>query len=142
MNTSTLVLVFSIGLIFWGGWPLIAQGSKLEDPFVRGFLVNAVVAIGFIPFLPGRISIGTITSTGFWLLLLAGAFNFAGHALFPQLQTMAGSQLSKYMVVISGLCVIASALGGPLFYGDAVTLPKTFFTLLILLGIIGLAFTS
>ncbi|MDP3770198.1 MAG: hypothetical protein Q8R40_04660 [bacterium] len=142
MNFITVTLILTIGLVFWGGWPLIAQGSKLTDPFVRGFLINVVTAIGFIPFLPGRISATTMASEGIGLLFLAGLFNFAGHALFPKLQTAAGSQISFYMAILPGLFVIANAVGGPIFYGDPITFLKVFFTLVIVAGIIGLTFTS
>lgn len=142
MNWTSLGLILLIGLLFWGGWPLVAHASKITDPFVRGFLVNAVTAISFLPFLPKRMSVTIITSTGAKLLLIAGLLNFAGHLLFPKLQTTAGSQVSFYMTMIPGLVAFAAAVGGPIFYADPVTFPKVFFTLLIVIGIFGLAFTS
>ena len=142
MDTISLGLVLVIGLAFWGGWPLVAQASDIKDPLVRGFLVNAVTAIGFLPFLLGKMSGGVLNASGGSILIVAGLFNFAGHLLFPKLQTMAGSQVSIYMTMIPALVIAASAVGGPIFYADAVTIPKIFFTLIIVIGIIGLAYTS
>lgn len=142
MSFDSLVLVFVIGLVFWGGWPLVAHASSIKDPFVRGFLVNAVTAVGFLPFLPSRMTAGVLNSSGGRFLLAAGVLNLAGHILFPKLQTVAGSQASLYMTMIPAIVVIANAVGGPLFYDDPVTLPKTVFTLLIVVGIAGLTFAS
>ena len=44
--------------------------------------------------------------------------------------------------MIPALCALAGALGGPLFYADPITVPKTLFTTLIIIGVFGLAFTS
>lgn len=142
MSFSALGLVFLIGLLFFGGWPILANASNIKDPFVRGFLVNAVTALGFLPFLRGRLSFEHVTSSGGKILLIAGLLNMTGHILLPRLQTMPGSQLSLYMAMIPALCVVASIIGGPLFYHDPVTLPRMFFTMLILIGITGLAYTS
>lgn len=142
MSIASLFLVLAIGLIFWGSWPLVAQKSAIADPFVRGFLVNAVTAIGFLPFLHGKISTAVITSKGAWILVAAGIFNLIGHMLFPKLQTTAGNQISLYMTMIPALIIVANAVGGPIFYRDPITLSKTFFTLLIVAGVVGLALTS
>lgn len=138
----SLGLVLVIGLVFWGSWPLIAQSSKVGDPIVRGFLVNVVTAIGFLPFLPGRLTKDVVFSSGGWLLLLCGVLNFAGHALYPRLQTAAGSQISFFGTMILGLAVVMGAVGGPVFYGDSVTVPKVIFTLFIIIGVVGLAVIS
>lgn len=140
MNILSLGLILAIGLLFWGGWPLVANASSIKDPFVRGFLVNVVTTIGFLPFLPGRITAGVLNSTGGRILLVAGLLNFAGHSLFPRIQVVAGSQVSIYMTMIPALVVLASAIGGPLFYAEPVSLPKALFTLLIVIGVVGLAF--
>lgn len=142
MSFSALGLILVIGLLCFGGWPILANASNIRDPFVRGFLVNVVTALGFLPFLRERLTLEQITSKGGKILLVAGLMNMAGHILLPRLQTMPGSQLSLYMAMIPALCVIASVIGGPLFYHDPVTLPKVFFTLLIVIGIAGLAYTS
>lgn len=142
MNLTSFGLVLVIGLAFWGSWPLIGQSSKVSDPIVRGFLVNAVTAIGFLPFLPGRITKDAVFSSGGWLLILCGVLNFAGHALYPRLQTAAGSQLSFFGTMIAGLVVVMGAVGGPIFHGDSVTAPKVIFTLFIIVGVVGLAVIS
>lgn len=143
MNIGSLFLALAIGLLFWGGWPIVANAAKgVTDPFVRAFLVNVVSAIGLLPFLPGRISASGLPAKGVLILLIGGLLNFLGHALFPRLQTAQGSHVSLYMCLIPALCILAAAVGGPIFYHDPVTVPKVLFTLLILIGAVGLAFTS
>ena len=143
MNVSSLLLTLVIGLVLWGGWPMIANGAKdITDPFVRAFMVNVVTTVGLLPFVAGRISTATFASKGVWILILAGVCNGAGHLLFPQLQTAQGSQVSLYMSMIPALCIVAAAIGGPLFSGDAVSGTKVFFTAWILVGVVGLAITS
>jgi multidrug transporter EmrE-like cation transporter len=104
--------------------------------------VNIVTVVGFLPFLPGRISGAGLISGGAGILLLAGVMNFAGHALFQKLQTIPGNQVSLYMGMIPGLVVLAGAIGGPIFYGEEMTALKTLFTSLIVIGVAGLAFIS
>ncbi|MEK7509204.1 MAG: hypothetical protein AAB605_00650 [Patescibacteria group bacterium] len=142
MDITSLALVALIGVVFWGGWPLVAQASDISDPFVRGFLLNAVTTIGFLPFLPGRISSATLVSTGAKYMLIAGCLNLAGHMLFPKLQTAAGTQISLYMTLMPALVIVTNAIGGPIFFGDPVTGPKIAFTAFIVIGVVGLAFTS
>lgn len=143
MDLNSLKLALIIGVLCWGSWPLIANASSISDPIIRGFLVSMVTTLGFVPFLPGRISFHTFASLGALILLIAGAFNFAGHWLFPKLQvTVRGGEISFYMPMILALCMLVSAVGGPLFFGDTVTWPKTFFTVWIMIGMIGLAFTA
>src|SRR3989344_447383 len=137
MDLASLKLALIIGIVCWGGWPLIAQASNLKDPLVRGFLISIVTTLSFVPFLPGRISLPTLASSGAVILLIGGVFNFAGHLLFPRLQITAGNQISFYIPIISALIVLVSAVAGPLFFGDSVTWLKTFFTLLIMIGVIG-----
>jgi multidrug transporter EmrE-like cation transporter len=137
MTASALGLAVLIGTLLWS-WGLAAQGSNVQNPFVRAFLVNVVTIIGLLPFLPGRMSAWGFTSKDGWLLLLAGLMNFGGHALFPQLQTMAGSHISTYMPIIIGCNIIVLAVGGVLIYGDPMTLPKMISLLLILTGVAGL----
>jgi drug/metabolite transporter (DMT)-like permease len=141
MSLLSLGLVLVIGLVCWGSWPLITKASDISDIFVRGFLVNMVTVVGFLPFLPGRIS-GAWLIGGAGILLLAGVMNFAGHALFQKLQTIPGNQVSLYMGMIPGLVVLAGAIGGPIFYGEEMTVLKTLFTSLIVIGVAGLAFIS
>ena len=142
MDIASLALVALLGIVFLGSWPLVAQASDITDPFVRGFLLNIVTAIGFLPFLPGRISTVSFTSAGVRLMLIAGCLNLVGHMLFPKLQTAAGTQISLYMTLMPALVIVTSAVGGPIFFGDSVTAPKMVFTALIVIGIAGLAFTS
>ncbi len=142
MSLLSLGLVLVIGLVCWGSWPLITKASDISDLFVRGFLVNIVTVVGFLPFLPGRISGAGLISGGTGILLLAGVMNFAGHALFQKLQTIPGNQVSLYMGMIPGLVVLAGAIGGPIFYGEEITVLKTLFTSLIVIGVAGLAFIS
>lgn len=142
MALGIIGLIFVIGVFFWGGWPLLAQKSDVADPMVRGFLVNIVTALAFVPFLRGKMSWSTAWSTGGRILIAAGLLNFVGHALFPKLQTMAGSQISAYMPIILALCVTVSVVGGILFYQDQVTAPKLLFAALIVVGFLGLAFTA
>lgn len=142
MSIITLSSILFIGLIGYGGWPLIANFSALKDPFVRGFLVNAAVTAAFIPLLFGRMHISDVASAGGWILVIAGLVNFVGHVLFAKLQVMPGSQISVYATMIPALAVLTSAVGGPIFFGDAVTLSKVLFAVLIVVGIAGLAFTS
>lgn len=142
MDISSLKLALVIGVLCWGSWPLVAQASNLKDPIVRGFLISIVTTLGFVPFLSGRISLHTLTSDGALFLFVAGVLNFAGHYLFPRLQVTTGGQLSFYMPLILALCILVSAIGGLLFFGDTITWPKTFFTAWIMIGVIGLAFTA
>ena len=142
MNLVSLGLIIVIGLFFWGGWGMVAKSSDIGDPFVRGFLVNAITAIGFVPFLRGKLSTTVLNSRGAVILLAAGLLNFAGHALYPKLQTYAGNQISVYNTLISALCILAGITGGFLFYGESITPAKAIFALCILVGVVGLAFTS
>ena len=143
MTIEVLLSILFIGLVGFGGWPLIANFSNLKDPFVRGFLVNATVAAAFIPFLFGRIKMSDVWSAGGLILIVAALANFVGHGLFAKLQVTPGSQISVYAVMIPALAVLVSAVGGPiLFVGDSVGLPKIMFTAMIIIGITGLAFLS
>ncbi len=137
-----LLSILFVGVIGFGGWPLLANFSTLKDPFVRGFLVNAAVTAAFIPFLAGRIGMSEVASTGGVILIVAGLVNFLGHVLFAKLQVTQGSQISVYAVMIPALAVLTSAIGGPILFGDSVTLSKIGFMILIVVGIAGLAFTS
>lgn len=142
MFVVALLSILYIGLIGFGGWPLIANFSTLKDPFVRTFLVNGTVALATIPFLVGKMSGSDAVSAAGLILIAAGLVNFAGHVLFAKLQVMPGSQISVYATAIPALAVLSSAIGGPILFGDSVTVSKIGFTALIVVGIAGLAFTS
>ncbi len=139
MNAFLLMLVIAL---FWGSWQLVTKSSDVQDPYVRGFLVNLMTAAGFLPFVWGKISTSTFISRGGIILLAGGLVNFVGHALFPRLQTVSKAQISVYGAVIPALCVVMGVVGGVLFYGEPVTIPKVFCTLLIVAGIVGFAFIS
>ena len=142
MNLKSFALVAVIGILFWGGWPVLSKASHLKDPFVRGFIVNAVTAFAFLPFVWGRMSFGDVVRRDGMILVIAGLLNLIGHALFPVLQTTVGDQISVSTVAILGFCIATNAVGGPLFFGDAITPAKVFFTLLILFGVLGLAWSA
>jgi drug/metabolite transporter (DMT)-like permease len=135
-------LILLIGIPFWGGWPIVAKASDVQDWVVRAFVVNVVTIILLLPFVWGRMPSGTISSKGFWILVVAGLLNFGGHVLFPQLQTTAGSQISVYMPILIGLFITTATVGGAFFYREAMPPAKVGFTLLIMVGIVGLALSN
>lgn len=135
MNTQALVLVVVIGLFCWGGWTIIAQSSKTQDPYVRAFLVSVVGTLMLLPLMPGRLSVDIITSKGGKILLVAGIVNALGHILFPRLQTMKGAQVSIYMTSIIGLNFVAKVGGGALFLGEPLNRGKLLGVGLIVSGV-------
>ena len=141
MSLLSLWLVLVIGLVCWGSWPLITKASDMSDLFVRGFLINIVTVVGFLPFLPGDIG-NRAHIRRRRHLAFGGRDEFCRTCVISEDLTISGNQVSLYMGMIPGLVVLAGAIGGPIFYGEEITVLKTLFTALIVIGVAGLAFIS
>ena len=144
MNRA-LLLMLAISL-FWGSWQLITNASDIQNPYVRGFLVNLITAAGFLPFVWGDISPSTFVSRGGIILLVGGLVNFVGHALIPRLQIAtgagAGAEVSVYGAIIPALCMVVMVTGGIAFYHESTAVLKIFFILIIIVGVVGLGIVS
>jgi hypothetical protein len=138
----SLLLTLLIGVFFWGGWATVARLSAITDPFVRGFVVNIVTVLGFLPFLPGRLTFDLVRSDGVKILLVAGTLNFFGHLLFPHMQMLATDRASLFAGIIPILCFLSMVVGGVWFFHDVLRPAQIFFVVVIILGVVGFIVTS
>ena len=117
----------------WGGWPLVSRSAG--ETGAGGSLVillGALVPVGIAAAWEGG---GLAAPHALARLALAGVLNGAGLVAFHLLITRRNVEVSTAVPVVDTAMLLVTALGGILFFAEAVTLQKGIGVSLLVAGI-------
>lgn len=130
----TVWLYVALVAFFWGGWPLVSRSAG--ETGATGSLILLVAALAPValvtlwegPEMPPPVAVVK--------LALAGAMNGAGLVAFHLVTTRPGVEISSAVPVIDTAMLLVTALGGVLFFAEALTPQKGIGVALLVAGIL------
>jgi drug/metabolite transporter (DMT)-like permease len=130
----TVWLYVALVALFWGGWPLVSRSAG--ETGATGSLI--LLAAAFLP-----VGLATAWEGATWpatpalaRLAVAGAMQGAGLVAFHLATTRPGVEISSVVPILDTAMLLVTALGGILFFAEALTLQKGIGVALLVAGIL------
>jgi drug/metabolite transporter (DMT)-like permease len=129
----SLWLCIVLVALLWGGWPLVARAAGDVGPI--GSLL--IVAGGLVPVALATAWGGAVLppAPALGKLAVAGLMNGAGLVAFHALATQRSADISIVVPIADTGMLLVTALGGVLFFAEALTVQRSVGVALLVAGI-------
>lgn len=130
-NPFFLSLVAALG---FGGWPLIARAVGIPPFGIAVILsigtVAAVTAVG-----PMMFTWSAVSRKMIYVGLIAGVINGISFLAYSKLIANTEWDISVYIPLVITLMLLIPVIGGPIFFGESISLNKALGVTSILIGV-------
>jgi uncharacterized membrane protein len=127
-------LYVALVALFWGGWPLVSRSAGQTG--ATGSLI--LLAAAFAP-----VGLAAAWEGATWpappavaRLAVAGVLQGAGLVAFHLVTTRPGAEISSVVPILDTAMLLVTAVGGILFFAEAMTLQKGIGVALLVAGIL------
>ena len=127
------LILLTIGIaLCWGGYPLLERTVAAHPAWIAALLVIGSVPTGALGLIQ-KPELPTLKAS--IVILIAGLVLGLGMFFFGKILAWPGLEIGKIFPVLIGLATLVSAIGGAVFFGEAVTAYKLSGLAAILIGI-------